>query len=745
MRIDELPVDEQVKALLSEQGIVELFPPQEAAVRAGALEGRNLVLASPTASGKTLVAILCAVKHVLERGGKVLYLTPLRALANEKYEEFRRLEAVRKPNGEPIRVAISTGDYDSPELHLASADIIITTNEKADSLLRHKSPWMSDITLVVADEVHLLTFPDRGPTLEIVLARMMQLNPNVQILALSATVSNADELAEWLGAEVVDTDWRPVELHEGVLYRGEIYFRDGRVLELPARGSEKPVLALIDRTLRLGGQILIFVSTRQRAMSLAKKLARHVEERLSEAARSALGRIAEQILATGERTRLSELLAELVRSGVAFHHAGLGGAHRRIIEREFRSGHIKVLTATPTLAYGVNLPARTVIIGDYRRYEPGYGFNEISVLDYKQMVGRAGRPKYDKVGEAVLLARTEEELDYLMETYVMAEPERIWSKLAREKVLRAHVLATVAAGFASSEEELYEFFSRTFYAHQYGLGVMKGLIRKSLRYLLDQGMVVEEAGALKATLFGKRVSELYIDPASAVVIREAVLGRRPGRLTDLSLLHLIAHTPDMWPKLRPHRDELEPLVAFLEEHEEELFFRPPEPDVDAIGFEEFLGELKVAKVLHAWIEEAPEDAILREFHVQPGDLYRLVETARWLLYASRELSALLGDKELAVRLSVLMKRVEHGVREELLPLASLKGIGRVRARMLYSYGFRTLDDLRKASVSELMKVPQVGPKLALSIKEQLGVPVSAEEREAVRKVEQVQRSLLDYA
>ena len=745
MRVEELPIDEQLKDLLREEGIVELFPPQEEAIRAGALEGRNLVLASPTASGKTLIAVLCAVKHILERDGKVLYLTPLRALASEKYEEFKKLEAIEKPGGEPIRVAISTGDYDSPELQLASSDIIITTNEKADSLLRHRSPWMSDVSLVVADEVHLLTFPDRGPTLEVVLARLMQLNPSAQILALSATISNADEIAEWLGAEVVDTDWRPVELQEGVLYGNKVYFKDGGVLELPTRGREKPVLALIDRTLGLGGQVLVFVSTRQRAMSLARRLAKHLWERLSEATKLALERIAEEVLSAGERTRLSELLAELIRNGVAFHHAGLSSAHRRIVEREFRSGRIKILTATPTLAYGVNLPARTVIISDYRRYEPGYGFYDISVLDYKQMSGRAGRPRYDKVGEAVLLARTEEELDYLMEVYIRAEPERIWSKLAREKELRSHVLATVAAGFSSDEVGLFDFFSRTFYAHQYGLGVMKGLIRKALSYLLEQGMLVREGKKLRATLFGKRVSELYIDPASAVVIRKAILGERPGKLTDLSLLHLVAHTPDMWPRLRPYKDELEALVAFLEEHEDELFFKPPEPDVDAIGFEEFLGELKVARVLCSWISEAPEDDLLREFHVQPGDLYRLVETARWLLYASRELAALLGDREMAVKLSVLMKRVEHGVKEELLPLVSLRGIGRVRARLLYSHGFRTLDDLRRAHARELLKVPQIGPRLVLSIKEQLGVPVGDEEREVMRRVEKVQKSLLEYA
>ncbi|HDI01816.1 MAG TPA: ATP-dependent DNA helicase, partial [Candidatus Bathyarchaeota archaeon] len=216
-------------------------------------------------------------------------------------------------------------------------------------------------------------------------------------------------------------------------------------------------------------------------------------------------------------------------------------------------------------------------------------------------------------------------------------------------------------------------------------------------------------------------------------------------LTDLSFLHMVAHTPDMWPRLRPYKDELEPLISFLEEHEDELFFKPPEPDIDPIGFEEFLSELKTARVLLAWIEEAPEDAILSEFHVHPGDLYRLVETSKWLLYASRELSALFGSREAALRLTILMKRVEHGVKEELIPLASLRGIGRIRARLLYNHGFRTLDDLREASIRDLLKVPQIGPKLAISIKEQLGAPLEEEELELARRAEKVQKSLLDYA
>ncbi|MCK5628170.1 DEAD/DEAH box helicase, partial [Candidatus Bathyarchaeota archaeon] len=167
MKIAELPVAEAVKEILIRSGIVELNPPQEEAMRMGALNGRNLVLASPTASGKTLVAELCCLKHVLEQSGRAIYLAPLRALASEKFEEFRKYTSIRKPNGKKVRVGISTGDFDSGDSWLGRNDIIVTTNEKADSLLRHRARWVDDISLVVADEVHLINEGKRGPTLEV--------------------------------------------------------------------------------------------------------------------------------------------------------------------------------------------------------------------------------------------------------------------------------------------------------------------------------------------------------------------------------------------------------------------------------------------------------------------------------------------------------------------------------------------------------------------------------------------------
>jgi len=745
LKIIQLPVPQEVRDILVKNGYDTLYPPQEEAVGAGVLDGKNMVLASPTASGKTLVAELCILKNVLEKDGKALYLTPLRALASEKFEELRKYRDIEKKDGERVRIAISTGDFDSSDPWLAKADIIVTTNEKCDSLLRHKAHWVSHISIVVADEIHLLNEQERGPTLEVVLTRLRQINPQIQLLALSATIRNAEEIAQWIGAVPITTDWRPVPLKEGVFCLGEIQFKDGSA-RLIAATVGNPILDISMDVLRAGGQVLIFTETRKAAVEMGKKASNALRGVTGKPEQRSLDLIAQRILSSGERTRLSEALTQQVKFGGAFHHAGLANVHRRIVEDAFRDGKIKILAATPTLAAGVNLPARTVIISSYERYEPGYGRYPISVLEYKQFSGRAGRPKYDKFGEAVLLARTVDEQDELMQKYVLANPERLWSKLAVERVLRPHVLSTIAASFAYTEAGLYDFFSKTFYAHQYGFRPMRSKIGQILAFLCKEEMVKVDGDNVYATEFGKRVSELYIDPVSAVVIRDG-LYNRAAKISELTFLHLISHTPDISPKLYPRRKEADKLSLLAQEHRDEFMFKVPDEWVESVEYEEFLAELKCAKVLQDWINEATEDNILEAHGAEPGDLFRLIDMADWLLYACHELGKLFGHKDLLSRLAETRIRVENGVKAELVPLVRLQGVGRVRARSLYNVGLKEIKDLKKASVTELMSVPLIGPAVAKKIKEQVGGKISTEEWEKLKKEkdsEKEQKLLADY-
>src|SRR5437879_10728039 len=224
MRVADLGLDPRIVEILKKQGSRGVYPPQAGALGPAVL-GENLVLAIPTASGKSLVAYLAILASVL-RGGKALYIVPLRALAAERYEDLKEFESLA------VTVGISVGDYDSVDPTLEKFDVIVATSERADSLLRHRTQWLQQLSVVVADEVHLINDSDRGPTLEVTLAKLRQVNPRAQVLALSATIRNSDQLAKWLEAEQIKSAWRHVPLKEGVYHDGLIQFTDHSVQEV---------------------------------------------------------------------------------------------------------------------------------------------------------------------------------------------------------------------------------------------------------------------------------------------------------------------------------------------------------------------------------------------------------------------------------------------------------------------------------------------------------------------------------
>ncbi|MEM4297673.1 MAG: DEAD/DEAH box helicase, partial [Nitrososphaerota archaeon] len=546
MRLSDLPIPRELSSLLESLGYVELYPPQEEAVKEGVLDGERILLTSPTASGKTLVALLASAKLVCERGGKAVYLTPLRALANEKYEEFKILEVLKKSDGSNVRVYISTGDYDSPSESLGSGDIIILTNEKFDSIIRHGASWLDDVKLYVADEVHLIGTPDRGPTLEAILAKILTLARDSQIIALSATISNAHEVATWLQAKLVDTEWRPVKLLEGIYRYGEIVFSDGMVHKVEPSNRGAAIVAL--DVVKDGGQSLIFAETRRMAVNLAIKASELTYRYLKGSEQKEVERLADEVLSIGEETELSRTLSQVIRKGSAFHHAGLSAQHRKLVEDSFRNGSIKVLTATPTLAAGVNLPARRVVINSIMRYDSEYGGRApISVLEYKQMCGRAGRPRFDPVGETVLIASSYWDADELLETYIKASPEPVRSQLIQESALRTHLLATISTLPGIDDSELLELFSKTLLAVQYRPATIKAKLSKALNYLISHRLVDKRGRRYIATEFGKKVSLLYIDPATGVLFRDALM-KLPKKRCPIGLLHLVVVSPDFSPK-----------------------------------------------------------------------------------------------------------------------------------------------------------------------------------------------------
>ena len=710
MLVDELPIPKFMKENLREEGIVELYPPQAKAVQAGILEGENVVLATPTASGKTAVALMAAANH-LARGGKVLYLVPLKALASEKIEDCRRLLCRRTG----FKAALSTGDYDSSDPWLADYDVIVATNEKADSLLRHNAPWMNDLSIVIFDELHLLGDPDRGPTLEMVITKLRRRLPEAQLVGLSATISNAEEIAGWLNAKPVISEWRPVPLKEGILFDRRIEFPDGNALELKPIHENVMVNAVLNIVAE-GGQALVFALTRSRAESYAAKIAKAMSERIElidPAEQRKLEEYAGRIMEI-DRSAFSERLAQLVARGAAFHHAGLSYAHRSIIEEAFRSRALKAVVATPTLAAGVNLPARLVLITEVRRYQPGYGYQIIPVLEYKQFCGRAGRPGFDEIGYSAIIVRRKDEKEYIMRRYILGQPERIRSQLASEQHLRTHVLALIASEEVDSLTSLYKFFEETFLAHVYGAYVIEGLVADVLEFLRSADFVEVYNGELRATPLGRRVSQLYIDPLTAVRLLE--IYREAEKASVFGLLHSLALTPDI-PRIPMKKFSQKLLEEEVENRLDGLMIPPPDPADEF--YEEYMDAVRIALVLEAWINEVPEAEIYDRFGVQPGDLVVLRETASWIAYAASQIAKIAGYREFVKPYDVLSERIRHGVKEELLPLVRLRGVGRVRARALYQAGYTSIEKLKVASPEELMRIPGIGPSIIKQIKEQL--------------------------
>ena len=683
-----------------ERGIKELYPPQAEAVERGLLDDSNMLLSIPTAAGKTLLAELAMLKAAFD-GKRSLYIVPLRALAAEKYETFRRFKDLG------INVGISTGDFDRKDERLGKNQIIIATSEKADSLMRNGASWIGDVSVLVVDEIHLLNDPNRGPTLEMTITKLRKLNPDMQIIGLSATVANGPELADWLDAELVTSEWRPISLREGVICNGKLVFPDS---EGALSGGKDEALALVRDTLSQNAQILIFESSRRNAEATAAKLSGDVGSNEPE-----LSKLEESVLATGE-SETCRRLAQCVSRGVAFHHAGLLPEQRKLVEAGFRSNRIKIIASTPTLAAGLNLPARRVLIRSYKRYESGRGMVPIPVIEYRQMAGRAGRPGLDPYGESFLVAKNQLELHELMEHYVLGTPEEIWSKLASESALRTHLLATITARFATTVEGMKEFIATTFYAHQQEPWHLDATLERILDFLVENGMIEEGAGVeLKPTPLGSLVSKLYIDPLSAVEMIVHLKSDKGGKddpskgkkkISDIALIHLITMTPDMELLYIQAADGW--VEEFIDVHQDELN--------NEDNYDWLLKEAKTTAMLIDWISEAKEEYISDRYHIGPGDIRRSVETAEWLMHALAELSKHL-DLGVTFKAKQLGERIHYGAGPDLLAIVELKGIGRVRARKLYLAGYTSLDKLRAADPTELVHI--LGPKIAEKVVAQM--------------------------
>ncbi|HIH61450.1 MAG TPA: DEAD/DEAH box helicase [Methanobacteriales archaeon] len=665
--------------------IEELNPAQKAAIKQGYLEDQhNYILAIPTASGKTLLGLMAAIKTILE-GGKVIYTVPLISIQNEKIKEFKELE----------KHGISVGK--DPR----SADLAIMVFESFDMLTRFSWNTLNEIDLLIVDEFHMIGEYTRGPTIECAITRLMSLNPRIRIIALSATLSNLEEIAAWLNANVIQHDYRPVPLYKEIL----------TLDMLNAREKNEAIVKILQEAIKDENQILVFVSTRRFTEALATFVSQKIRKNIPKETREIFNKVADKILEIPQKSGSAPTftclkLAECIREGVAFHHAGLFTRQREIIEDEFRKGNIYMITATPSLMYGVNLPSQTVIIRDYTRWTR-QGPKWIPVFDYEQMSGRAGRPQYDKVGYSYLIAKSPEEACQLEEYYIQGEIEPTNSKLIENKDAVYHqIIGQIAAGLADNPDDLIEFFKKTFYGHQLTNNPNMNIIADNLEYEIDSSIeflikneiIKPTATGLKATPFGLLIANSNYSVETSIRLHH--LTTEMDKLDTYQLIYEICKTPDM------------PFISFKTSKGKDRVREKLQEH--GIFIMDVSNKEATAASLIEWINERSEHEIENRFNVYAASTRRAAYEASQLIRFFKEICEVTGTYGHSQTLDILTARLYYGVKEDIIPLVvGVKRLGRIRARRLVNtFGY----NLKNVSEDELQRVDGIGPRMAAAIK-----------------------------
>lgn len=666
--------------------IKEFNPAQKAVIESGYLENdKNYIIAIPTASGKTVLGVMAALQSILS-GGKAVYAAPLISIQNEKVKEFKKFE----------EHGISVGK------HPSSSDLSIMIFESFDVLTRFSWDVLRDVDTIIIDEFHMIGEYSRGPTIECAITRAKIINPNLRIIALSATLENMSEIENWLDATVIEHNYRPVPLNKDVL--------DTEMFN--TKNKNDVVVKVLEKALEDNSQALSFVSTRRFTESLANYVAEKLKKKTTDEQKKRFKEVADKILEVPEKkgsrpTSTCLKLAESCENGAVFHHAGLFSEQKEIIEEEFRNGNILMIAATPSLMYGVNLPSKYVVIRDYTRWT-SQGPQAIPVFDYEQMSGRAGRPQYDNAGYSYLIAKSMEEASTLEERYIYGDIEPTNSKLIENKdAVFRQIIAQVASTISKTPEELEDFFKKTFYGYQmtnnssmsfFAEESLKFEIQNALEFLLQNQILQATPSGLKTTAFGNLIAKSNYTVETAVKVKE--YANLVDQFSAEELIYHLAQTPDM------------PLISFKGRRSKD----PVREKLANYGLFalEIANPEATAVSLIEWIDERNEYEIENAYNVYASSTRRAAYEASLLVRFTKNTLEVLGKYNYSKDLDFLSARLYYGVKEDIIPLViGVKRLGRKRARALVNtFG----EDLRPVSENELQKVDGIGPKLAKSIR-----------------------------
>lgn len=690
----------------------ELTDVQERALRAGALDGQtNLLVVAPTSSGKTFVGELAATSSAYTRRQHAIFIVPFRALADEHYDLFR------ERYGDLLSVVISTSDWTEfdNDIRAGSFNLAVMTYEKLMSFLIQQPDLIGRCTALVVDEVQLLSDGERGADLEVLLTQVMLAENAPQVIALSASLDDVNRLDVWLRATLASSAERPIPLTQCVCApsgSAVVLGADGtpevRRLASPQADREGLVTALTQRFLAEGKQVIVFRSTVAKVVETARSL----RARLPAAGVDQL--INERLNALDDSDVVNDLRLCLA-SGVGFHNADLTHPERRLTEDAFRSGHARALVATTTLAMGVNLPSDVVIVADSTRHVPargGWNIRNISVAEYRNASGRAGRLGQRTAGYAVLIAENDVEQRQLVSAYLLGHVEPVESQIPK-RPFDDVVFDVICAEIADSEEGIVEFIASTFaYLTFYeqaggGLDEIRAAVAKAVLRCVDSGLVVRDGQRLCSTQLARVFGAAGLSLVSAARLALVAELAMTARLSRQDLIFEVASCQEVGdrPWLRRGRRgvELDPRPQHAPDGSD---CAPGSRLATAVGKPTISSDeakaLVRARCLLEWMSGKGHRLISAEFQGMGAAAARvrdLGKYAAWLLDSLAEATEVrAAPPTLTAEIRALAQEARYGLPASLAPLARLGVPGISREQLLGLYHSRQGVDLHDPEV-----------------------------------------------
>ena len=719
---------------------------QDAINVAGLFRNQHLVVSAPTSSGKTLIGELASL-HGYTRGERSYMLFPLRALVNDKYDEF-----VGKYGRFGLRVIRSTGEISDQNdaLLRGKFDIALLTYERFASLALIRPHIMRYVGVVVIDELQMMTDRHRGANLEFLLTflksqRAVGIEP--QLIALSAVIGDANGFEEWLGANLLRSDKRPVPLDEGLIQRSGSFrflpedraeeWMNNYVNVWGRKGTAQDIIIpLVAKLVADGEKVLVFRETKPIVRATASYLQRNLAlppatETLS-------------LLPTGDPSASSIRLRECLASGVAFHNADLDREERQAIETTFRDPHssLRVIVATTTLAMGVNTPAWSVVIAGLQHPDSPY-----SVAEYKNMVGRAGRLGFTPRGKSFLVAPTDAEAYKIWNIYVLGEPEPLNSRFAdlEPLLLICRVLATAASSRVNglTQRELLDFVQSTFAAHLRGPLMEPATLERLIARLLNSGLVEMVEHRYRLTALGKVAGEFGIQVESVVRIARALKDLPSRALTGTSLLAATQSSVEMDDVYFPvHRSSMQERARWQAAVDRLYLPTSVTRGLRATDDSGYTARCKRLSAVLMWIDgielERLEASLLRHLPNRDaaGPIRSTAERTRDLIGVALRIFLFVSkdqNADLEVEVKGLAVRLELGIPEEMVWLGS--EVRRDLARGDYL-------KLRRARLTTLETIDTVNHS---SLSQIIGNDHKAERiRDAVEKLKESKESKLEH-